>query len=342
MKLKRIILVVLLVLSLTLVAILFVPKHYDVLPFSPRAGTQYWSLSTGSQIGYFKMEAEGEAKESPIIYLHGGPGGMISDAIIESLRPLSEQGHDIYFYDQIGSGHSSRLADISEYSVQRHQEDLQEIITIINAPQVILYGHSWGSCLAINYLQKQEDRVEKIIITGPGPILPINRAVSTELAPDSLALRIPQFSNAEANAKVYNWRSRWIEKWAYHLNVKLGSDAEVDDFLALLNQELSKSTACFGRKNEKSYPGGSGYYSHIMTLKSFAEQADQRSHLAKLNTPILILRGDCDNQKWGFAKEYLDLFSQAQLRIIKDAGHNPLENQSEYCLALMAEFLVNP
>ena len=341
MKLKHIILAVLLVLSLILGAILFVPKHYEVLPFSARAGTQYWSLSTGSQIGYFKIEAQGERKESPIIYLHGGPGGMISDAIIESLRPLSTQGYDIYFYDQIGSGHSARLANIHEYSVQRHQEDLQEIVAQIGASRVILYGHSWGSCLAINYLQEHENRVEKIIITGPGPILPINRAVSQELAPDSLGLRNPQFSNAEANAKVYNWRSRWVEKWAYHFNFKLAADAEMDDFFTLLNQELSKSTACFLRKDEKNYLGGSGYYSHIMTLKSFAEQADQRRSLAKLKTPILILRGDCDNQKWGFAKEYLDLFSKAQLRIIKDAGHNPLENQSEPCLALMAEFLIN-
>tara|TARA_R110002050_G_scaffold278035_2_gene423905 strand:+ start:5691 stop:6719 length:1029 start_codon:yes stop_codon:yes gene_type:complete len=342
MKLKRIILAGLLVLSSILLAILFLPKHYEVLPFSKRSGTQYWSLSTGSQIGYFKIEAQGEKQESPIIYLHGGPGGIISDAIIESLRPLSKQGYDIYFYEQIGSGHSARLADISEYSVQRHQEDLQEIITIINAPQVILYGHSWGSCLAINYLQEHENRVEKIIITGPGPILPINRAISKELAPDSLALRIPEFSNAKANAKVHNWRSRWIEKWAFYFKIKLATDAEVDDFFTLLSQELSKSTACFLRQNEKSYLGGSGYYSHLMTLKSFTEQADQRSRLAKMNTPILILRGDCDNQKWGFAKEYLDLFSQAQLRIIKDAGHNPLENESKHCLALMEDFLIDP
>lgn len=194
--------------------------------------------------------------------------------------------------------------------------------------------------MAINYLQEQEGRVEKIIITGPGPILPINRLAAKVLAPDSLVLRIPQFSNAEANAKVYNWRSRWIEKWAYHFNVKLATDAEVDDFFTLLNQELSKSTACFARENEKNYPGGSGYCSHLMTLKSFAKQADERSRLAKMNTPILILRGDCDNQKWGYAKEYLDLFSQVQLKIIKEAGHNPLENKSEECLALMKEFLV--
>ena len=53
---------------------------------------------------------------------------MITDATIEALLPLSKQGHDLYFYDQIGSGHSARLNNISEYTVQRHLADLKAII----------------------------------------------------------------------------------------------------------------------------------------------------------------------------------------------------------------------
>lgn len=340
MKLKPILVVGLPALFLLFTAILFSPKHYAVKTFKAREGTQYWSLQTGSRIGYFKIRAQGEFRKNPIIYLHGGPGGMISDGIIESLKPLSKQGHDLYFYDQIGSGHSARLKNIGEYSVQRHREDLQEIISIIGAPEVILYGHSWGSCLAINYLAEHPEQVEKIIITGPGPILPINRKVLQRLPPDSIALSTPQFSNAEANAKVHTWRSRWVEKWAYHFNLKLASDAEADDFFTLLNQELSKSTACFGRDNTENYPGGSGYYSHLLTLKSFSQEADLRAGLSKLNTPILILRGDCDNQKWGYTQEYLELFPQVELQIVKDAGHNPLENKSAFCLAAIEEFLI--
>jgi proline iminopeptidase len=41
-----------------------------------------------------------------------------------------------------------------------------------------------------------------------------------------------------------------------------------------------------------------------------------------LQIPILVLRGQHDNQKWGAAKEYLDLFPNHTLVIVKDAGHS--------------------
>ncbi len=280
---------------LTLLSLVIIPRKYDVEAFKERNRTQYWQLETGSKIGYTKIEMSGSEKKSPIIYLHGGPGGKIKDNIIEVLKPLSSQGYDLYFYDQIGSGHSDRLKDIKQYSVKRHQKDLKEIISIIGAKQVILIGNSWGSCLAINYLQDYPEDVEKIILTGPGPILPINKAMLGEIPPDSLSLIDPEYSNKEGSEKAYNWRSKIVLKWAYQFNSKLASDEEMDNFFTYLNQELSKSTDCKLEENN-NYEGGGGYYSHIMTVNSLKEVANRRDKLKDMNIPILIIRGQCDNQ----------------------------------------------
>jgi proline iminopeptidase len=318
--------------------IVLIPVDYKVEPLAKRNNTQYWQLKTGSKIGYFKIEAKSPQKKNPIIYLHGGPGGKVKDDIIETLRPLASLGHDLYFYDQVGSGHSNRLDDISEYSVKRHQEDLNEIIAKTQSEQVILIAQSWGACLAINYLQDFSEKVEKIILTGPGPILPINRKMETINPPDSLSLIEPAFSNKQGNEKVYTWRSRLILKWAYLFNAKLAGDQEVDQFFAILNQELVKSTTCKGISHNKS-EGGLGYYNHIMTVKSFPEVDDKRSRLKKIDIPILILRGQCDNQKWGFTKEYLDLFSNSKLEIIKGVGHNLIHGGKEEYYELIEQFL---
>ena len=79
---------------------------------------------------------------------------------------------------------------------------------------------------------------------------------------------------------------------------------------------MSKSTFCKERKPTK-YAGGNGYYSHIMTVKSFNDVENKKVRLGRIDIPILTLRGQCDNQKWGFAKKHLDLLPNSKLVIIK-------------------------
>lgn len=329
--------------SIYLLGILFLPKKYQVEPFEKRVGTAFWELPTGSTIGYFKIPRQGEEVKNPIIYLHGGPGGFISDSVIETLKPLSSLGHDLYFYDQIGSGHSRRLENIEEYSVERHKKDLEGIISQIGSEKVILIGQSWGALLAINFLEENINRIEKIILTGPGPILPINRQLSSEHPPNNLALQEPEFSNQEGNKKMNTWRSELITKWAYLFKSKLASDQEVDNFFGHLNYELSKSTNCKisdGNK-ERKITGGLGYYNHIMTVNSFHRVKDQRDKLRKMKIPMLIIRGQCDNQKWGFTKEYLDLFQNSRLEIIKGAGHDLINGNKRKYFQLIEQFIDN-
>ncbi|MCB2219281.1 MAG: alpha/beta hydrolase [Bacteroidetes bacterium] len=307
--------------------------------FEERFRTRYWELSTGSRIGYFKIESSLGNTKSPIIFLHGGPGGMIKDENIEALRPLTELGHDLYFYDQIGSGHSARLNDISEYTVERHNADLHEIIEKISSEKVIIIGHSWGCLLAINYIQEHPESVEMLILGSPGPILPINNKLKYEIPPDSLNLIAPEWTNEEGNKKAYNLRTKLILKWAYMFNKKLASDKEVDDFFTYLNEELSKSTFCKINQVVKKHRGGGGYYAHIMTVKSFNDVKDKRDRLRNIDIPVLILRGQCDNQRWGYTQEYLDLLQNSNLVVINNTGHDIVNGNKDRYYELINDFI---
>ncbi len=339
MKLRRILIFLSTLLFVLITWLFFIPRSYDVQAFVKREGTQYWDLRTGSRIGYYKVEAHSVARKYPIIYLHGGPGGRIKNELIEVLRPLAALGHDLYFYDQIGSGHSARLEDIQEYTVQRHVADLKEIIERIGSEKVIIIAHSWGCMLAANYLQDQPNRVAKMVLEGPGPILPIRRSLMELSPPDSLQLRKPEFTNAEGNRKANNWRTWLIRKWAYRTHKKLASDQEADDFFTYLNQELSKSTYC-QYDQEIPVEGGGGYYAHIMTVKSFDQVEDKREQLAKIDLPVLLLKGQCDNQAWGFTQEYLELFPNSQLMLMENAGHNLIRESEGKYYTLISDFVL--
>ncbi len=338
MKMLRVIFISGILTILMFMVLFLIPVNYDVESFNARANTKFWNMTDNSKIGYFKIERSNSSYKSPIIYLHGGPGGIITDKTIEDYKRLSHLGHDIYFYDQIGSGHSDRLNNIEEYTVKRHRKDLEEIIRKIEADKIILIGHSWGSCLAMNYLQHNHHKVEKMVLTGPGPILPINQKLRNKKAPDSLEIIEPQFSNREGNRRASNWKTILVSKFAYAFKIKLASDEEMDDYFTHLNKELIKSTDCTPRLDTKVL-GGGGYYSHLMTARDLDYVEDGRGILKALKTPLLIIRGQCDNQKWGYTEEYTDLLVNSELKILKGLGHDVLNSEKKEAISIITEFL---
>ena len=318
----------------------FIPRSYDVLQMHKRKGTQYWDLQTGSRIAYTMLSATGLKKPFPIIYLQGGPGGFISDRDIEMLAPLSEDGFDIFLYDQIGSGQSERLSDINEYTAVRHKKDLEEIVNKIGSEKVILIGQSWGAILATLYIADNPEKVEKVILTGAVPIQPMHEELINKNAPDSLNLRKPPYSNREASEKTKNIRINAITFWAKSFGKKIASDKEADDFQTYLNSELNKATVCDTSKALEA-EGGGGFYAQVMTVQSFNEIQDIRPKLKGSKVPILLMKGQCDNWSGGFVNEYLELFPNHQLKIIPDAGHSISVEQPEIYLNIIREFL-NP
>lgn len=64
--------------------------------------------------------------------------------------------------------------------------------------------------------------------------------------------------------------------------------------------------------------------------------------LGKIKIPLLIIRGQCDNQAWGFTKEYLDLFVNAEFEMVEDAGHDLInEDRSKYFELISGYLSVN-
>ena len=337
-KILRLILYTGLVFIIIFLAKIFLPENYNVPQLQKRSTTQFWDLLTGSRIGYTLIPAKGNRKPDPVIYLHGGPGGVVTDRDITMLSPLSEDGYDVYLYDQVGSGQSSRLENIKEYTVDRHVRDLEEIRKKTGAEKIILIGQSWGAILSVLFMADHPERVEKIIFTGPGPIFPMHQELAKLKPPDSLHLREPFYSNKQGNEKAKNLRSRAMTFLATRLNKKLAPDREADNFSTYLSYEVNRSTVCDTSKILKPEPG-SGFYAGVMTFMSLSHVKDPRPEIKKSKIPVLVMKGQCDNQKWGFTNEYLELFTNHKLAIIPGAGHFISVEQPELYKKIIREFL---
>lgn len=316
----------------------FYPRSYNVPLFQKRTNTQYWNLPSGSTIAYTLISAKGRKKLYPIIYLHGGPGGHISNHDIQIFTSVADSSYDVYLYDQIGSGQSERLANIRDYTVQRHIEDLREIIQKINSKKVILVGQSWGGILAAVFAANNADKIDKIIFICPGPLYPIHQSLASIKPPDSIHLKTPFYTNEQGNKKVYNIRTKAITFFATKFRRKIASNKEADEFATYLNYEVDKSTVC-DTANILKEDAGSGFYSSIMTFTSLTKVKDPRPALKQLTIPVLVMKGECDNQKWGFTNEYLELFKDSELKIIPNAGHFISVEQSQLYIKTILDFL---
>jgi proline iminopeptidase len=160
------------------------------------------------------------------------------------------------------------------------------------------------------------------------------------MAPDSLHLRDPYYSNAEGNNNANNIRTTAMKFFAEKFGWKLASDKEADGFSTYLNSEVDRSTVCDSSKKVKPI-GGSGYYVQIITMKTINQVPNPRPKLKNSQIPVLIMKGQCDNQKWGFVTEYLELFPNHTLTIIPSAGHFIWVEQPELYLKTLQTFLNN-
>lgn len=112
----------------------------------------------------------GSGSGTPLLMLHGGPGA--GHDYLMPLEVLADE-RPVIFYDQLGCGLSDSPQDPSIYTIQRSVDELEALRHALNLDDVILYGHSWGSMLAIEYLCQGRGRgVRKLVLAGASPSVP--------------------------------------------------------------------------------------------------------------------------------------------------------------------------
>jgi proline iminopeptidase len=106
----------------------------------------------------------GTGSGTPLLLLHGGPGA--AHYYLLPLGALADERPVIY-YDQLGCGKSDCPQDTAIYTIQRSVDEVDAVRRALSLQEVILYGHSWGSMLAIEYLcQGRGSGVRKLVLAG--------------------------------------------------------------------------------------------------------------------------------------------------------------------------------
>jgi proline iminopeptidase len=79
---------------------------------------------------------------SPVVVVHGGPGGAMSD-LLPDLQPLSA-AHRLIGYDQRGGGRSGLPEDTTLLDAKYSVEDLESVRRFFGMRRITLIAHSSG------------------------------------------------------------------------------------------------------------------------------------------------------------------------------------------------------
>jgi proline iminopeptidase len=121
---------------------------------------------TGGSVWY---QAVNTGNGIPLLTLHGGPGSPHD--YLEPLGILANE-RPVIFYDQLGCGKSERPDDTTLWQRSRFVEELDQIRQVLKLERIHLFGHSWGSMLAIDYALSKPDGLISLILASPALSIP--------------------------------------------------------------------------------------------------------------------------------------------------------------------------
>jgi proline iminopeptidase len=301
-------------------------------------GQRFWQLPTGSRVAWVHLPARGRE--------HGHPGGVPArrprggrhGQRRRLLRPAHPRRYDVWVYDQVGTGRSSRLADPRGYTIARQVADLEAIRERIGAARLVLIGHSWGGQVAAAYLAAHPANVARVVFSSPGALAP----ALDDGSGGGVRGRLPRAQQLRLYALLVRPRVLLgygllqLDPRAAHALV---GDAEMDARNDRVYNAGRAGTHCRGLG-----PGpalhGLGFYSYQFPQSAAARPwADPRPALARLATPALVIKGSCDYLSWSSGLAYRHALANARLLYLDHAGHNAYQDQPAAYLAAVRAFL---
>lgn len=263
--------------------------------------------------------------DTHLVGLHGGPGG-----VGVALAPLAAHAGEevaVHLYDQYGCGQSDGPApgDFDRYTVDHYRGELEDVRAALDAEDLVLYGHSWGGMLALEYVLAHPDRVSKLVLSGTlhdveDAIAVMRHARREELTDEELAtVRELEAERAfddqtyhDLTQKVYDERLMRVEKSPFHERAEL-------------------NMAVYGLM------WGPSEFALAETARLRGWSVKER--LGEVDTPTLVLVGEHDEIGPEISRDIAERLPDARLEVIQDASHYSCWDAPEAHRAAVSSFL---
>jgi proline iminopeptidase len=303
--------------SLLLFLIISVPVFAGTNPFlQPEEG--YVDVNGGKV--WYRIIGSGD--QAPILMMHGGPGGTSrSFYLFEKLA----KDQPLILFDQLGSGRSTHHQDTSLLKVDKFVNQVERLKTHLKLNEFYLYGHSWGTALALEYYEAHPDGVLGIIFNSPYFSTKIWEADA-----DTLIMALP---DSIQKAIAIGEETRDFRSTAYqNANTVYAAN------YGLRGKPLSsKLDTAVSRGNYfiYNYMWGPTEFTAAGTLKTY----DNMDALPKVKVPTLFITGEFDEARPVTVRYFQELVPNSKVEIIKNAGHATMHDNLRQNRKVVKQFL---
>ena len=257
-----------------------------------------------------------------VLLLHGGPGfGHEYFECFEDFLP--QAGITFYYYDQLGSAYSDQPDDPSLWTLPRFVEEVEEVRQGLGLEHFVLYGHSWGGMLAIDYALKYQRHLSGLVISnmtaGIQSYLNNLPALKALIAPENRA-RLAELEAAQD-----------YDNPDY---MRIMMEDAYPQMVCRLQPWPEPVTRCFSRANQKIYNQMQGKSEFQVTgnLKDW-ERWDQ---LHKINVPTLTIGARHDEMPAADLQRMATLFPNGRNLTCQNGAHMAMwDDQATYFEGLL-------
>lgn len=303
----------------------------------PETVAQDLSLPHITINGYtYHAETYGDPANPVVITLHGGPGADYRSIL--SLQALSDE-YFVVFFDQRGMGLSPRVAP-EEITLKSAIADLDSIVDYFGqGEKVDIVGHSWGAMLASAYLGEHPEKVDHVVLAEPG-------FLNSEFAEEFM-----EMTQLKMSAGVLRYFLQ-VKFEALHID---GTDSHAaDDYFAHeinLYQGEDHPQAGYYCPGVKPAKDGSWRYGAVSSEALFKQAVDENGNfdisfvngVEQYDGKVLFMTGECQTYIGAdFQIRQMELFPQAELVVIPDAGHEMFFENPEESVAVVRAYLNAP
>jgi proline iminopeptidase len=266
----------------------------------------------------------GDGPKTPLLCLHGGPG-----AGSDYLFPLCGLGdeREVIFYDQLGCGRSDAPNDPHPYAMQHFVDELDAVRHALGLKDIALFGNSWGTMLAIEYLlQGRGHGVKKLVLSGALASVPQAMAGQQRLIdamPNGAGKRIHALEKAgKTNSPEYEA----LTDLFYRLHV-CRLDHPPPAYAATITN-LSKSPAYRFMNGPNEF-----------TITGNIRDWDRRKDLRRIKVPTLITTGEFDEITRDCEETIHHGIEHSQLVVMKGCSHLTMLEKPDAYNAILRRFL---
>lgn len=275
-------------------------------------------------LGRTHYTRRGRGSKTPVIWLHGGPGGMHKpDGKVFQLA----KDRMVYCYTQIGGGKSSPT-EKNQWKVKTFVDELALLVEAWGLTEFHLMGGSWGTTLALEYyLRKGGKGVKSLVFQSP-----LFNTEDWKADGRRLIKGLPQ-------------ETRKVIRTCHEIGAtdsKVYRDAMGVFYLKHVCRNRKILKEMFERKN----PNGNRVYEYMWGPSEFEPSGTLRSYdrvasLSRIKVPAMIICGEFDEATPETGIKYANQIPGCSFAEIKGASHVIWEEKPARIWKVITDFLTD-